>query len=316
MALPTYDTREGWRSPRTVAAPARGLDVGFSWEQELGQGSVDQDTWLVSFVDILMLLLTLFVLLLAYKNGLEQKTQPVETVAAAPVVEALADVPPTVPVEAPVERAAEPAVLMSAPPDPRLFAPPRKPMGQVAGMPGMFGLPAVLEMPPTPRTEPAVPVEDKPDTPAPDRSGNAVDTLLAELQDSTLQDRVEVTVLPDSVNLEISDSILFAPASAALTESGAQLLDELAGTLKTHPYTLSVEGHTDNVPIQTARYPSNWELSSARATEVTRRLIERGIAPQRVRAVGYADTHPRADNASVEGRARNRRVSLVLMEQR
>ncbi|MBI5040253.1 MAG: OmpA family protein [Gammaproteobacteria bacterium] len=70
------------------------------------------------------------------------------------------------------------------------------------------------------------------------------------------------------------------------------------------------------MPIQTARFPSNWELSSTRATEVTRRLIERGIAPARVRAVGFADTHPRADNASVEGRARNRRVSLVLMETR
>jgi len=122
--------------------------------------------------------------------------------------------------------------------------------------------------------------------------------------------------MPDSVNLEISDSILFTPASAALTASGALLLDELAATLKAHPYNLSVEGHTDNVPIQTARYPSNWELSSSRATEVTRRLIDRGIAAERVRAVGYADTHPRADNATAEGKARNRRVSLVLMETR
>ena len=122
--------------------------------------------------------------------------------------------------------------------------------------------------------------------------------------------------MPDSVNLEISDSILFTPASAALTASGAQLLDELAATLKAHPYNLSVEGHTDNVPIKTARYPSNWELSSSRATEVTRRLIDRGIAAERVRAVGYADTHPRADNATAEGKARNRRVSLVLMETR
>lgn len=290
--MPTYDTRQTWQAPHSAAVAARGTQDATAWERELGQGSVDQDTWLVSFVDILMLLLTLFVLLLAYKNGPEQKTQPAQTVAAAITT-------PAVPV---ATRPVQPAAVSSVE-----SAPPRKPMAPVVGMPGMFGLPEELRMPRlmAARDKPRIP-----DTPA----RRPVDQLLAKLQDSALRDRVEVTVLPDSVSLEISDSILFAPASAALTESGMQLLDELAATLKTHPYTLSVEGHTDNVPIKTARYPSNWELSSARATEVTRRLIERGIDPARVRAVGYADTHPRADNAGVEGRARNRRVSLVLME--
>ena len=65
-------------------------------------------------------------------------------------------------------------------------------------------------------------------------------------------------------------------------------------------------------PIMTARYPSNWELAAARASSVTRHLIEQGVGAGRVRVIGYADTRPRADNASPEGRARNRRVSFIL----
>lgn len=322
MTPSTYDTRQGWQS-------AHGPEDDLAWEQELGQSSVDQDTWLVSFVDIMMLLLTLFVLLLAHKDEPVRESQPVKTVAAAPavkptpIIETTLNATPPLPLEAKPEYRIEPSVSsMIVPPESRQSAAPRKPMARIASMPDMFGLPDMLEVPPAPEVERAVPAADKPSAPAQnpsrdlsqDMSKHAVDKLLAEIQDSALRDRVEVTVLPDSVSLEISDNILFAPASAALTASGTQLLDELAGTLQTHPYALSVEGHTDNVPIHTARFTSNWELSSTRATEVTRRLIERGIAPERVRAVGYADTHPRADNTSVEGRARNRRVSLVLME--
>ena len=89
-------------------------------------------------------------------------------------------------------------------------------------------------------------------------------------------------------------------------------LPDLATAFAEQPYNLSVEGHTDNVPIQTARFPSNWELSSARAAMVTRRLIELGVPADRIRAIGYGDTRPRADNGTPEGRARNRRVAFVL----
>jgi chemotaxis protein MotB len=139
-----------------------------------------------------------------------------------------------------------------------------------------------------------------------------LDRVMEALHSSQLEDRIEVVVGSSDVSLEISDNILFAPASAALSATGSGLLDELAALLQTLPYSLSVEGHSDNVPIQTARYPSNWELSSARAAAVTRALIEKGIAPERIRAIGYGDTRPRDDNGSAAGRARNRRVSFVL----
>ena len=90
------------------------------------------------------------------------------------------------------------------------------------------------------------------------------------------------------------------------------MLDELAALLAAQDYTVSIEGHSDNVPFMNAHFASNWELSATRATNVTRYLIARGIAAVRLRAIGYADTQPRADNASVQGKARNRRVALVL----
>ena len=136
--------------------------------------------------------------------------------------------------------------------------------------------------------------------------------MIEALHNSPLQDRIEVVVGSGAVSLEMSDSILFAPASAALSDTGTELLDEVAALLQTLPYSLSVEGHSDNVPIQTAHYPSNWELSSARAAAVTRALIDKGLAPDRIRAIGYGETRPRDDNGSEAGRARNRRVSFVL----
>ena len=78
---------------------------------------------------------------------------------------------------------------------------------------------------------------------------------------------------------------------------------------------ISVEGHTDNVPIATARFPSNWELSVGRAIAVVRQLERQGIAISRMRAVGYADTQPMESNATAEGRAANRRVELLLKQQ-
>ncbi len=148
----------------------------------------------------------------------------------------------------------------------------------------------------------------------PDASAMAAarNNFLETIQASALGTRIEVTTLQDSINLEVSDNILFEPGSATLKPLGQQLLDELAALLVNQRYPVSVEGHTDNIPIETLRFASNWELSSTRATNVTRYLIARGITADRLRAIGYADTRPRTDNTTAESRARNRRVSLVL----
>ena len=111
----------------------------------------------------------------------------------------------------------------------------------------------------------------------------------------------------------LTDNLLFGSGSATLRSSGDPLLDEVANLLKvdrTNPIT--VEGNTDTEPIHTARFPSNWELSTARATTVVRYFSSRGGPEQRLGAAGYAALHPVASNSTATGRARNRRVDIVL----
>ncbi|KJS68129.1 MAG: hypothetical protein JM57_11020 [Comamonadaceae bacterium BICA1-1] len=111
----------------------------------------------------------------------------------------------------------------------------------------------------------------------------------------------------------ISSELLFAPGQAALTPAGQRVIDELLPVLnQAMGHTIVVEGHTDNVPIATARFPSNWELAAGRAGAVVRHLETRGVNPMRLRATGVADTQPLADNATAQGRAQNRRVEIVL----
>lgn len=295
------------------AAIVQRVEAGLPWEQDAERGRADQDGWLLSFVDVLTLLLTLFVLLLAYQHGAGERAEE-----AARGRTQIAPLPDASPPQRPVLRtaaAAEPArdeTRALLPDDLALLNPWQADwMGplltQVAQADVSAGSEAAdVNGEPEQLGDRAAP----PDTGAVSR--DPLDRLLEELNEPGLQGRVEVTRQPGGLDLEISDSILFTPASAALTVGGRALLDELAGVLASLPYELSVEGHTDDRPIATERFPSNWELASARASGVTRHLIGQGIAAGRVRAIGYADTRPRADNASAEGRARNRRVSFIL----
>jgi chemotaxis protein MotB len=112
----------------------------------------------------------------------------------------------------------------------------------------------------------------------------------------------------------LTDKLLFDSGQATLQPEGDPLLEEVAMLLnvdKTHPIT--VEGNTDTQPIATSQFPSNWELSTARATTVVRFLIAHGVSAERLAAAGYAALHPVDSNATAAGRARNRRVDIVLM---
>src|SRR5947209_7066416 len=111
----------------------------------------------------------------------------------------------------------------------------------------------------------------------------------------------------------LTDKLLFDSGQADLKPGAQPLLNEIASLLNVdqqHP--IDVEGHTDSVPIATSQYPSNWELSTARATTVVRYLIHEGVGRQRIAASGYADLHPISSNHTDAGRARNRRVEIVL----
>lgn len=129
--------------------------------------------------------------------------------------------------------------------------------------------------------------------------------------DASVGFRIEARGLVVSI---VSDNVLFAAASADLPPEGARLLDVIADVLHTVPNRVAIEGHSDSRPISTTRFPSNWELSGARAATVLRYLIEHhGFEPERLTATGYADTRPIAPEDNAEGKAMNRRVEIVVM---
>jgi chemotaxis protein MotB len=115
------------------------------------------------------------------------------------------------------------------------------------------------------------------------------------------------------LEVEIKSSILFPSGSAQLAQAAFPMLEELARILAAFPNPIHVEGFTDNVPIRTVQFPSNWELSAARAASVVHLFTKYGVAPERMAAIGYGEFKPGADNATPEGRAQNRRVILVIM---
>jgi chemotaxis protein MotB len=115
------------------------------------------------------------------------------------------------------------------------------------------------------------------------------------------------------IHLTLDDKLLFASGHAQLSADGATLLDKVARIIKPLRRSIRVEGHTDNQPIETPLFPSNWELSTARAISVVKYLIDRaGIAPQALSAAGYGDSRPLEKNDSQAHMARNRRVEIIL----
>jgi chemotaxis protein MotB len=124
--------------------------------------------------------------------------------------------------------------------------------------------------------------------------------------------QVRITEGALAVTVDINASVLFAPGDARLDASAVQALTAVARILAPNDFPVTVEGHTDNTPISTPMFPSNWELSGMRASTVVRLFVDQGVDPRRLTATGYADQRPVDDNASVEGRSRNRRVAITI----
>lgn len=135
------------------------------------------------------------------------------------------------------------------------------------------------------------------------------------LQPYVENDLVEVKRNDFWIELEMNSQLLFLSGEAELSAQAVPVLRKIAEVIRRMPNVINIEGHTDDVPIDTIEFPSNWDLSSARATTVVREFIRNGISPKRLSAVGYGEFHPVADNNNIEGRNKNRRVVLVLMSQ-
>mgnify|MGYP002713107615 CR=1 FL=1 len=229
-----------------------------SWEDE-PVAEEHNEGWLIIYLDVMTLMLSLFVLLLAYSSYSTETYKALTKTLSNPVA-----------VQGPVEAPVEPELQRE-------------------------------------QHEAAL------DRPAEVEAEQLQERFRSALRSQRLAESIEVSVAENQVNLQISDAILFRVGEAELTTEGEAALVKLVPLLdNASDHTLSIEGHTDPTPISNPRFPSNWELSAQRATGVLRFLLSQGVDGSRMRAVGYADTRPRDDNNSAEGRARNRRVALVL----
>lgn len=145
-------------------------------------------------------------------------------------------------------------------------------------------------------------------------------TIASSLQEQISTEKIQVRESRDRLRLVLLDTIVFKPGSMELSPEGKRVLASLAESLRDQSQPLVVEGHTDNLPIGAGlrdRFPTNWELSAARAAAVVRFLqLEGGIDPKRLSICAYSYHQPIADNRTEEGRRRNRRIEIVLGESR
>lgn len=145
-----------------------------------------------------------------------------------------------------------------------------------------------------------------------DRLSKLSEQLAMKLQKQIDDDEIDIRANDEWIEVNIKASVLFPSGSAGLVEAAAPILEKVAGILEKTDNPIHVEGYTDNIPIETSRFPSNWELSAGRAASVVRLFEELNIKPERMAAVGYGEYHPVADNNTEEGRAKNRRIALVI----
>jgi chemotaxis protein MotB len=144
------------------------------------------------------------------------------------------------------------------------------------------------------------------------------DALLANLSEEVRKGQLQVRQLKGMLTVDVAEQLFFDSGRAALKDTGKQVLAKVADSLKGYEdKAIRIVGHTDNVPISGGLqkvFPSNWELSAARATTVVRFLQDAGIAPERLVATGRAEYAPVAPNDSVEGRQKNRRIEITLID--
>ena len=137
------------------------------------------------------------------------------------------------------------------------------------------------------------------------------------LQNIKLLDNIETSITSQGIYITLKENLLFESGSAKINISGYPVLQKVAKIIKKIPYDIRIEGHTDNVPIHTESYPTNWELSIDRAIHILKYFIKEGnIIPEKMSAVGYGDVKPVSENNSPENRAKNRRVEIVLVNKR
>ena len=145
------------------------------------------------------------------------------------------------------------------------------------------------------------------------RMKNIADDIRKVLEPLVKEGQVRVTESARGISVEINASVLFAPGQAELNDDSVRSLAAVAQVLAGVGNAMEIEGHTDNTPINTTVFPSNWELSASRASRVVRLFAQSGVAPERMVAVGYGEFRNVDSNDTPEGKARNRRVTVMIL---
>ncbi|MFM9914055.1 MAG: flagellar motor protein MotD [Methylophilaceae bacterium] len=234
----------------------------------------NHERWLVSYADFITLLFAVFVVLFAMS-----KLDITKATALAESLQAAFDYEPTIK---------------------------KNPKPQSASV----GLTAVTITPKNPQVSPA----DEERKAKQRESMKAVAKSVQEALETLVKEgKVQVTETIHGITIEINASVLFETAKADLQKDSVEVLSTVAKIVADNPYQVQVEGHTDNQPIRSYVFPSNWELSTARASSVVRLFETNGVVGERMVAVGYADKRSVDTNDTPEGRARNRRVVVMLL---
>lgn len=149
---------------------------------------------------------------------------------------------------------------------------------------------------------------------AQEKESQVESNLKRSMQTDDLATLVQVQSSERKVKLVLTEGVLFASGKADLKEPAKKVLAPIAAELKKIPNDVIIEGHTDNVPIKKGKYPSNWELSMARAYTVLQFMQEQGLSAKHLAGIGYGENRPVGNNATAEGRAKNRRIEISLMK--
>ncbi|MCD2452969.1 OmpA family protein [Methylicorpusculum oleiharenae] len=264
-----------------------------------------RQNWLLSYLDVFVLIVMLIISLISvseFKTEEEKASSPQKSKPVVPKQSEEAAKKPTQKIITGVVTKAQPSPIELEQADSEKLTN------------EILTAPAPANKPIVPPIETIETIETKSEVP-PDieNTENQLQIKLSEKLDQLgLDQKVNLKVTEDYAQLEIQDNILFESSKAILTPGGQTLLNSLSGLLNQATGLIFIEGHTDNRPIKTKQFPTNWELGAARATNVLHYLTTQGLDAKRLRAVSYADTQPIAGNDSAEGRKKNRRVSLLL----
>lgn len=264
------------------ARPGLAFSEGDPDAHEASHDGSGAQRWMVSYADFVTLLLVFFVALYALTAQRSARAEAATVRATEPAA-----------VAAPVAASAAVAALPVAP----------APVVEVAA-----------EVVAEEVAQPTPPASVDPQREAEAQRNAVLASLKTRLEPLVAAGQLRLAGQGRGIVLEIPEEALFASAEASPSPRAQAVLEALARELADSRHTIRVEGHTDNRRMSTAQFPSNWELSAARAAAVVRALQQQGLAAERLSAMGLADTRPKADNLTEQGRALNRRVDLVLLD--